>query len=772
MTRSRWLLLVACALLVGCDDDDDSNGSEPPPRPVQQPLPGTSIPQFAQALPQLDVAQGTLPTLRGNQPLTIRMCELWANVLPPGTLAPGVQPKTRVWGYVEGECPASGPDDPARDSYIGPVIISQRSEPATNPQPPTTITWINDLGTTDTTQVLAYTLSTDQTLHWASPDPAGHACETDGTPAFGSACAQNYAGPIPAVVHLHGGEVPPQIDGGPDAWFLSQPADGYDMHGPSYYSFGGDGGNSAVYAYPNVQEASPLWFHDHTLGVTRLNVYAGLAGAYLITDPQLALPSGLTATGLAGPNDTEVPLIPLVVQDRAFDTNGQLFYPADSAGGEQFAPNPQHPFWAPESFTDTIVVNGKAWPFVEVEPKRYRFLFLDGANARAFAMSFVQEGTGTPGPSIWIIGNEEGYLDEPVALDPAAGEKLVMLPGERYDVIVDFSGVAPGTNLILTNTANAPYPDGDAPDPATTGRVLQVRVGGCTSGCCGAQDPGYDPASGVPLLAGSDRQVRFSPTGSGVLDPAAPIAHTRMLTLNEVLLPASTAINPVTGEETAYPGGSLELLLNNTSWDGDSSRPYQDFTSITVGDHTLAYSELPTEGDAEVWEIVNLTGDAHPIHTHLTDLQLVNRQAFDVDAYTAAYGAAFPGGSYQPEFGPPLDYATGNRRALGGNPDVTPFLTGSMEPPAPYETGWKDTVVVPPGMVTRFVVRYAPSSLPLDASPGTLTYPFDPNGGRGYVWHCHIISHEDNEMMRPFQVQLNPAAPPPERRALQLGRDY
>ena len=755
--------LWAVSLGASCQDHE--------PVTRQVPLAGSAIPQFAQALPVLNIANGTIPTVMGNRPLTLRMCEVWANVLPPGTLAAGSQPKTRVWAYIEGEsCPPNGADDAARDSYFGPVIISTRSELPAHPQPPTTITWLNELGTTETTQVLAYKRSTDQTLHWADPQALG--CDTGQVPAVGSPCTRNYAGPIPAVVHLHGGEVPPQIDGGPDAWFLSQPAAGYAMHGPNYYSMTGGPANGAVYAYPNTQEASPLWFHDHTLGVTRLNVYAGLAGGYLIIDPNLALPPGLTPTGLAGPNGTELPITPVVMQDRAFDTDGQLFYPADASGGQQVSANPQHPYWAPEAFTDTVVVNGKVWPYLEVEPRRYRFLFLDGADARAFALSLTDEATGTPGPPMWIIGNEEGYIDAPIPIDPGTGQELILLPGERNDVIVDFSAVTPGTNLILTNTASAPYPDGEPPDPTTVGRVLQIRVGACTSGACGTGDPSYDPAAGVPILTGASRQVRFSNPLTGTLVDGAPIAKTRMLTLGDVVLPPSTATDPITGTTTAYPGGSLQLLLNNTTWDGASARPYQDFRPITIGDQTLAYSELPTEGDAELWEIVNLTPDAHPIHTHLTDIQLVNRQTVDVAGYAAAYAAAFPGGSYIPAFGPPLDYATGNPVALGGNPDIAPFLTGSTEPPAPYETGWNDTVVVPPGMVTRFVVRFASSELPLDAAPQLLAYPFDPSGGEGYVWHCHILSHEDNEMMRPYQVQLNPAAPEPNQRPLQLGRDY
>lgn len=783
------IVILGCTgvLMAGaCGDDDSGSGADPrpdaggpdagPAPETQTPLAGGKVPQFAQALPTLSAAGGSLSTLAGNQPLTIRMCEFWANVLPPGTFSPGEQPKTRVWGYVEGDaCPPGGPGAAARDTYIGPVIISERSNPPDAPRAPTTVTWVNDLGTADTTQVLAYRLSTDQTLHWA--DPNGLGCmdshDLEKVPQPGSPCAKNYAGPIPAVVHLHGGEVPPVIDGNPDAWFLSQPLAGFTMHGGAYYSMDGDAGNQAVYAYPNTQEAAPLWFHDHTLGTTTLNVYAGLAGGYLVVDPDLTLPPGLTATGLAGPDATNQTLIPLVLQDRSFDTDGQLFYPADHNGGMQAAANPQHPFWTPEAFLDTNVVNGKVWPFLDVEPRRYRFVVVEGANSRAYSLSLFDSSSGTAGPPLWVIGNEEGYLDAPMEVDPAAGQELVVMPGERYDVIIDFTGLAPGTTLVLRNSAPSPYPDGTPPDPATTGRVMQFRVGPCQSGACGAGDPSYDPASGVPILTGANALVRFTNPETGQMVASAPVARVRDLTLVDFTLEPTTATDPATGTpDTDFPGGSLLLMLNNTLWSGESSRPYDDFVPVTLNGTTLRFSEVIHEGDAELWELVNMTPDAHPIHIHLADMQIVNRQDFNTDGYQAVYAAAFPGGEFIPGFGPPLDYNTGNPDALGGNPDVTPFLTGDVQPPQPYESGWKDTVIAPPGQVTRVVVRFAPSDLPLEARPAQRSYAFDPSDWLGYPWHCHITTHEDNEMMRAFLVQLNPAAPPPAERALQRGRDY
>jgi spore coat protein A len=720
------------------------------PVPAQTALPGTAIPQFAQALPTLSVTGGNISTIFGNAPLTVRMCEFDAHVLPPGTLVPEVQPSTRVWGYVAGPCPTT-----ARDTYTGPVIVNTRGTP-------TPITFLNELSDTASTGLVFYKKSVDQTLHWADPlnDGANECSMEGGIPAFGSPCAQNYAGPIPAAAHLHGGEVPPEIDGGPDSWFTS---DGLH-HGNGYYTANpaADPSNGAVYRYPNVQEAAPMWFHDHTLGATRLNVYAGLAGVYLIEDPDLELPVNL-------PGVAEI--VPLVIQDRSFDTNGQLFFPASDEDMTP-APNPEHPYWVPEFLGDAIVVNGKAWPYLDVEPRRYRFLLLNGSNARTYEL-FLAGGNGNAsGPAIYVIGTDGGYLDAPVRLDPARGGKLVIMPGERYEVIIDFAGFA-GSKLILRNTGRTPYPKGDAPQGSTLGRVVQVRVGQGP-----VLDASYDPSTGAALRTGAQKIVRLVDPAAGRPAAGVTIDKTRELTLNEVVSPKSTAINPVTGELTDYEGGPLEILVNNTLWSGASTRSYGDFTPVTVGDDTIFYSELPREGDTEIWELVNLTADAHPIHLHLVEFQVMNRQDFNTSRFSRAYAAAFPSGSDQPGFGPPLDYRADRNPSSGGkdggNPDVSPYLQGPVRPPNPQEAGWKDTILAPPGMVTRIAVRWAPTDLPVDAEKPDLFYPFDPSGGSryGYVWHCHIIDHEDNEMMRPDRVGLNEEAPLPSTRPIVEGIDY
>jgi len=750
-------LVAACAS--GPDTETDTFAVQSP----QIQLPGTAIPQFIQPLPLLSIAGGTMATANGNTTLTVRMCELDAQVLPPGFVG-----TTRVFGYVLGSsCPTT-----TQDTYIGPVLVNQRGSP-------TTIRYVNELGTGATTQVPAFKYSVDQTLDWADPEHDGaNACaQAGGVPAYGSACAANYAGSIPAVAHLHGGEVPPEIDGGPDAWFTS---DG-SHHGAAYYTspLVAAAGNEAVYRYPNTQEASPIWFHDHALGITRINVYAGLAGAYLITDPSLSLPTGLGPAGLVRSGDSDPSdevTVPLVIQDRSFDTNGQFLMPADAIGGVLSSPNPEHPYWVPEFTGDTILVNGKVWPFMNVEPKRYRFWFINGSNARTYEMFLVDPVTKAPGPPIYVIATDGGYLDAPVAVAPPG--KLLMMPGERYEAIIDFSAVPPGSLLLLRNTGKTPYPDGAAPGGTTLGRIMVFRVGPCPSGECGANDTSYDPASGIPIRSGGQQIVRLTDPATGTL--AVTATRTRQLTLNEVLAPPSTVIDPVRGLLTTYPGGPLEILVNNTKYGGESARTYGDFTPISVGGHTKLYSELPGEGDTEVWELVNLTADAHPIHLHLVQFQIINRQGFNTNKYGKAYAKAFPavagsatctGGVYCPGFGPPGDYQTGNARALGGNPDIVPYLQGPVRPPAPDEAGWKDTVIAYPGQVTRLAVRWAPTDTPADATASERYFPFDPGGAGllGYVWHCHIIDHEDNEMMRPDLVQPNPAAP---ARAIVRGTDY
>jgi len=756
---------------------------------VQVPLDPTGIPKFVNKLPMLELSpkkngkwRGGIPVVDGTTPSVVSICEFTTKILPDGTIDTltglPVQNQTSVWGYQIGDVCHPKPDH----SYIGPVVVAERDTP-------TQITFINQLGNTWDSNVLAYTQNTDQTMHWADPLNAEfNQCSQElstmlygGVPA--GECANNYSGPIAAAVHLHGGEIPPNLDGGPDSWFTFDGA--YRGHGyytreveslptlpdadfpagclvknrvdDAYYRSEGNSWTAnapidrATYVYPNTQEAANIWFHDHVLGFTRLNVYAGIAGAYVITDPAHTNPA-------LGP---VTDLVPIVIQDRMFDTNGELYL--SSPGGNT---TPEHPFWVAEFIGDVAVVNGAVWPKMKVEPKRYRFLFLNGSNSVGYNLQVATPGTanpdgsftyGTPGPPMWVIGTDGGYLDTPAmahepGLNPQdgvatgiVGDKLVLLPGERYEVIIDFTNYA-GQILEMQNDAWNPYPFGDAP-PIT--QIMQFEVKSKAKSAGVAFDPSAPGAS--PRAGG--QIVDLAPLA------ANPTVH-RQLTLNEV--------------ESTISGAPLEALLNNTKWDGhqviENGPPHTITTRgdfVQSGDYSVPtyYSEFPAEGSMEVWDIINITADAHPIHLHLVQFQILERIPFDETAYLDEYTTAFvnngnPG--YMPGYGPPNNYNVPNSAgAVGGNPNPLQFpigesARGGRRSPEPHEIGWKDTATMYPGEVTRLAVRFAPTDIPNSVTDSaSLGYPFDPDDGHGYVWHCHILDHEDNEMMRPTEVLTN-----------------
>jgi spore coat protein A len=713
----------------------------------QTALPGSAIPQFMDELPLL----GSGMVLATGTALTIRMEEFKADMMPTGFVpaptpanpAPAPYTGTWVWGYQTDGFPTPVAPNGALATYINPVVLAWRHQP-------TSITWVNNLPDTSLTET-AWATWTDRTLHWADPLNQGHQMT-------------NYAGPVPAVAHLHGGEVPPQLDGGPDAWFTPG-----GIHGHAYWPGLGGGGNTSVYNYLNTQEAAPIWFHDHALGITRLNVYAGIAGAYLLLDEYHPWPIDPTR------------IVPMVIQDRMFDTNGQLYFPA----GPPFSPNPGvHPFWVPEFEGDVICVNGKVWPKLTVANKRYTFWFLNGSNARTYNMFLTDQLSGNFGPPIWIIGTDGGLLDAPVKLDPTlpANNSLTMMPGERYLAIIDFAGYEAGVvgpngvaysgNWLLKNNAKTPFPAGVAPGGTTTGRVMQFVVNPAST----LPDEAYNPASNVPLR---QPMIRLVNQNLGTPGAGVNINKTRQLTLNEVMGPA----------------GPLAALVNNSMWDGMRPSGAMINGGSAPFDPDTYYTEFPQEGETELWEIINLTADAHPIHLHLVQFQLMNRQRFNVNKYSGLYAAAFvnstgeidpmtglpyPNGVYIPEFGPPLAYDPASNPQSGGkwggNPDVgllakngkPLYLQGPASPPLPQEAGWKDTVIMYPGEVTRIMVRWAPTHLAANTPVADAYFPFDPNGGHGYVWHCHIIDHEDNEMMRPDAVVPNLNA----SRSYNKGTDY
>ena len=365
------------------------------PQGVQ--LPGNKIPQFVDPLPVLELnpqsTSGIATLVADTGEITLNMLEFKANMMP-STFVPGGGTYTGTWTFGYRVGPTTAPTSAVKTA-VGPVIVAVRGVP-------TQIRYVNNL----TTNGIFWRDWTDQSLHSASHQAVGESMPITGD-------TTHYKGPVLAVPHLHGGEDPAVVDGGPEAWFASNfPGPDtelpYVLHGPAYYAgtdVAGGGAtpaalNESIYRYPNTQEAAPLWFHDHLLGGTRLNAtYAGLAGGYPIIDPALPLPTGINAVGLnngtldltgvlgAKGASTEL-VVPLVIQDRMFDTNGQLFFP-------NLGINPEHPYWVPEFVGDTIIVNGKVWPFLNVDRKRYLFYLINGSNSRPYDMSIEHLTTGT-----------------------------------------------------------------------------------------------------------------------------------------------------------------------------------------------------------------------------------------------------------------------------------------------------------------------------------------------------------------------------------------
>jgi spore coat protein A len=463
----------------------------------------------------------------------------------------------------------------------------------------------------------------DQTLDWADPLNAGNPANSV------------YTGPVPLVTHQHGGDTASLSDGLPDAWATP----GNAIKGRLFNS---------MYTYDNSQEATQLWYHDHAVGVTRLNVYMGLAGHYFIRDANedfLKLPKY--------PYE-----VPLLIQDRTFLSNGELFYASEDPTNPT-APIPTH---LPENFGDTILVNGVAWPVLDVEPRKYRFRVLNGSDSRVYDMTLSNR------MPVFQIGSDLGLLNAPVPVS-----MLSLAPGERADIVIDFARMA-GQTVIVTNSAAAPYPSGDPVDPETTGQVMAFRVS--------------LPLSGVP-----DRPL-----------PA---------NLRPLLGPVPAISNPVrTRKILLFEGTDTFGRLQTMGGIVDSSRPALNGTLVFHDPIT----ENPKVGDTEIWEFYNTTGDAHPIHMHLVDFRILNRQKFSGT----------------------ITDKTNSDGSIGGVLDEASIkLLGRARTPSAAEAGKKDTAKMFPGEVTRVIAKFK--------RPGE------------YLFHCHILSHEDHEMMRPYFVGPIPA---------------
>lgn len=641
------------------------------------PLKSTLIPKYVDALSvmgAIDATGGGVYEIQAVPGVSNVSSGMAAALTAAAGGVPTTYGGTSTWSYRATGATTALPG--VGDTYLGPTVVTLRGTPVS-------IKWHNNLKDL-LGNPIPHPLAVDPSLHWAAV-PAADQMMMGPFPvnAKGGSTFAYTLQSVPMAPHVHGGEQHAGSDGGPEVWFTPDSAD----VGPMYpYAGQGAGGDNTLYTYSLHQDAAPLWYHDHALGLTRLNVYMGLAGGFLILDPANE-PAGLPAGQDGFGTDLDLPLI---IQDRMFDVTGQFYYPA-------IAVNPvDHPFWVPEFFGDTMLVNGKVWPYLDVEPRAYRFRIFNGSNARFYAMYLWNLVTGTTGPVMNQIATDTGYLYQPVTVGVKNKAPLRMGTGERAEVVVDFSAYA-GQTLTLLNNSKAPFPNGAPADPKTVGQIMQFRVRNAAptpyAFPVNPLNPGLASfaATGVPTLG-------TAPAGGGV---------TRVLTLNEIM----------------GPGGPLEVLVNQTKW----------MAPIT---------ENPKKGTTEIWKIVNMTADTHPIHLHLVSFQLVSRQPYDVGGYAGAFAAV---NGMMAIDGMMTDPATGLPRVYQ-EVDPTPFLKGKVTLADPNERGWKDTLRMNPGEVTTIVVRFAPVDSALS------DYPFDATAMPGYVWHCHIIDHEDNEMMRPFMV--------------------
>jgi spore coat protein A len=580
LKRSLLLLFLSLTCIVPATGQETDPGHLEPGE--LEPL---SQPKFVNPLPLPATLSGTY------HELTLSQFTQGLGVYDPATLSlpEPIEFEPKVWGY--------------NGSYPGPTIEAYRDTEIN-------VKWINALPTGDVMDVHLFNI--DPSIHWA-----GSVNGDDGHEV------KDLSG-IPAITHLHGGHSEAASDGHPEAWYTP----GFMETGPQFYN------NNGLFTYHNDQEAATLWYHDHTLGITRLNVYAGLAGFYILRDSweeNLGLPSG----------DYE---IPLVIQDRRFYENGELYYPYRVEELEDPLEKPLNTDGVtvlPEMFGDFILVNGKAWPYLEVEPRKYRLRLLNGSDSRFYDLYL-------PGITFYQIGSDGGLLAEPLRRN-----RLLIGPGERLDVVVDFSDpVLWGQTLILKNNARSPFPFGDTPNPQTSGQIMAFKV-----------------------------VVRME---EGVVDESVIPQNLRpgKFEVGESLNKRQLVLFEGTDEY-----GRLKPMLGTAE---EGRLPF-----------TAEVTEKPQMNTVEEWEIFNTTADAHPIHLHLVHFKVINTQKFNT------------------------------KKFVEGDPSSIELL-GQPKAPSAENAGRKDTFIVYPGEVARVKALFDKEGL--------------------YVWHCHILSHEDYDMMRPFEV--------------------
>jgi len=584
--------------------------------------------------------------------------------------ADGVTPvPTTIWGYGEN---GTGVTWPGR-------TIERHVE-----DDPLQITWENKL--TGRGGRLPHLLPVDTSLHWAYS--LHGESSVNGVDYRRFSIADNG---VPLVTHVHGGKNDSRYDGNPEYFF----APGYNVRGPRWsdkkYYYGGPDWNDT---------AGMAWYHDHALGITRLNVYAGLAGFFAVRD---SADTGAFDNPLGLPADPYE--LGYAIQDRMFRSTGELFYPSVqgdplwddfiSGQGVPICPDenasgycidPTVPTALAEFFGDHIVVNGLIWPKASVEPRQYRVRLVNGTDSRFMRLKLkaITGGASNPAATDPGTGVEIPFLvigsDQSLRASAARINEVDFSPGERLDLIIDFKDVPFGSRVIVENLlGDAPFggqlPDVDDlfPDrrtdrlmafdvelPFDTGRLDTNIIDGTSLGG-GVSVPDTTIVRKLALFEGNDEYGRLQP----LLGTAEPTANIN----GDIVDGALTWFQPVT--------------------------------------------ENPGLGDTEIWEIYNATGDAHPVHLHLVHFEIMNREGFTADVIEQ----------------PTLQHNGSEGVGFRLENIVT---DGNARGPRLSEQTRRDMVMALPEEVTRIKMTFS--------KPGR------------YVWHCHILSHEDHEMMRPFYV--------------------
>jgi len=625
-----------------------------------------------------------------------------------GKIKVAVGPTVQETGLVDGldnrlPTPLWGYGDKQRYTWPGRTFQAKSGEPLE-------VKWENRL--TD----LPYLITSldgdsvvDTSLHWAY---SLHGYEDFSIDANGT----------PIVVHVHGGHSDFHVDGNPEFFF----SPGWEIRGPQWVG--------KKYVYDNDQPAGNLWYHDHALGITRLNVYAGMAGFYFIRDD--------FDTGLPG-NPLDLPAFPyeaaFAIQDRMFKENGELFYPAFP--GDPFyadfitdegavLPPDIFPDGGPtalaEFFGDHIVVNGKIWPKMEVEPRNYRLRLLNGCDSRFLAVQFFEVPSDAEDFSqaiqrqplrFTVIGSDQGLASSPTTVDT-----LLLETGSRYDIVVDFKSVTAGNRVIMKNIGGDEPFGGDIPGPQVFGETDRIMA--------------FDVV--LPIdSAVADVSPSWEDYGPGVPDRT----RLRKVALFEGM-DEFGRLQPLLG--TAEP--ATDYLGNPIDW--PNTPDYRDAGLVGQMEGSIAWhsptTENPNLGDTEEWEVWNATGDAHPVHLHLVHFEILGREEIHWDSHTTEDDRLIPNELYDAPFGDGtylVSQPTVQHNSVAGDPDtygmgfriVNPIAGSVVAPMREYvENAPKDMVTALPGQITRIKMTFD--------KPGR------------YVWHCHILSHEDHEMMRVLHV--------------------